>query len=49
MRELLLAYGATDTKETQQAWRICKAAIDNEPAWLKKFHEDPRVSYPYTF
>ena len=45
MRELLLEYGATNTKEMQQAWRISKAAIDNEPAWLKNFHEDPRVSY----
>ena len=45
MRELLLEYGATDTRELRQEWRICQAAIENEPAWLKKFHEDPRVSY----
>ena len=45
MRELLLAAGATNTTETQRDWIICKAAIDNEEDWLKKFHEDPRVSY----
>ena len=45
MRELLLEYGATNTREMQQDWRIHKAAIENDAAWLKKFHEDPRVSY----
>ena len=45
MRELLLDYGATNTKELKQDWRRCMAAYENEPAWLKKFHEDPRVSY----
>ena len=45
MRQLLLDYSATNTRELQQAWRTKKAAIENEPAWLKKFHEDARVSY----
>ena len=45
MRELLLEHGATNTRELQQDWRRTKAAIENEPVWLKKFHEDPRVSY----
>lgn len=45
MRELLLEYGATDTKKLRQDWRITQAAIENDEAWLKKFHEDPRVSY----
>ena len=42
MRELLLEYGATNTRELQQDWRRCKAAIDNDPVWLEKFHHDPR-------
>ena len=45
MRELLLEYGATNTREMQQDWRIHKAAVENDAAWLKKFHEDPRVNY----
>ena len=31
MRELLLEYGATNTRELQQDWRRCKAAIANDP------------------
>ena len=42
MRELLLEYGDTNTRELQQDWRRCKAAIENDPAWLEKFHHDPR-------
>ena len=42
MRELLLEYGATNTRELQQDWRRCKAAIENDPVWLEKFHHDPR-------
>ena len=42
MRELLLEYGATNTRELQQDWRRCKAAIENDPVWLEKFHDDPR-------
>ena len=42
MRELLLEYGDTNTRELQQAWRRCKAAIENDPVWLEKFHHDPR-------
>ena len=42
MRELLLVYGATNTRELQQDWRRCKAAIENDPVWLEKFHHDPR-------
>ena len=42
MRELLLEYGATNTRELQHDWRRCKAAIENDPVWLEKFHHDPR-------
>ena len=42
MRQLLLDYGATNTRELQQAWRTKKAAIENEPERLEKFHYDPR-------
>ena len=42
MRELLVEYGATNTRELQQDWRRCKAAIENDPVWLEKFHHDPR-------
>ena len=45
MRELLLEHGATNTKKLQQDWRRTQAANENDAAWLKKFHEDPRVSY----
>ena len=41
MRELL-EHGATNTKQLQQDWRRSKAAIENDPVWLKKFHHDPR-------
>ena len=42
MRQLLLDYGATNTRELQQAWRTKKAAIENEPQWLENFHHDLR-------
>ena len=42
MRELLLEYGATDTRRLWQDFRICKAAIENDPIWLANFHRDPR-------
>ena len=42
MRELLLEHGATNTRKLQQDWRICQAAIENDPAWLENFHRDPR-------
>ena len=40
MRELLLEYGATNTRELQQDWRRSKAAIENDAAWLEKYHGD---------
>ena len=42
MRELLLEHGTTNTRQLQQDWRRCKAAIENDPVWLKKFHHDLR-------
>ena len=45
MRDLLLEYGATNTKRCQQDWIIFKARMECEPIFLEKFHEDPRVSY----
>ena len=45
MRDLLLEYGATNTKRCQQDWIIFKARMECEPIFLKNFHEDPRVSY----
>ena len=42
MRELLLEHGATNTRQLQQDWRRSKAAIENDPVWLEKFHHDPR-------
>ena len=42
MRELLLEYGATDTRRLRQHFRICQAAIENDPIWLANFHHDPR-------
>ena len=45
MRKLLLEHGATNKRRLQQDWRIHWAAVENDPICLKKFHEDPRVSY----
>ena len=45
MRDLLLEYGATNTKRCQQDWIIFKARMECEPIILKILHEDPRVSY----
>ena len=45
IRQLLLDYGATNTKELQEDWRSTEAAIENEPQWLENFHHDPRVSF----
>ena len=45
MREPLLDHGTTNTRKLQQDYRRWQAAVENEPNWLKKFHEDPRVSY----
>ena len=42
MRELLLEYGAKNTKELQEKWIIRKSADENEPQWLEKFHHDTR-------
>ena len=42
MRELLLEYGATDTRRLRQDFRRCQAAIENDPVWLEKLHHDPR-------
>ena len=42
MRELLLEYGAKNTKALQERWIIRKAADENEPQWLENFHHDPR-------
>ncbi len=44
MSELLLGFGATNTRQLQQDWRGYKAAIENDPQWLENFHHDPRVS-----
>ena len=37
-----LEHGATNTRQLQQDWRRSKAAIENDPVWLEKFHHDPR-------
>ena len=42
MREMLLEHGATNTRQLQQDGRRSKPAIENDPVWLKKFHDDPR-------
>ena len=41
-----LEYGATNTSALQSRWRIRRAADENEPAWLDKFHHDPRCVGP---
>ena len=42
MRDLLLEYGATDTRELKELCIICKAAYENDPQRLENFHHDPR-------
>ena len=42
MRELLLEYGAKNTKALQERWIIRKAADEKEHQWLENFHHDPR-------
>ena len=45
MRDLLPEYGVTKTRKLQQDWRIRQVVIEHELTCLKKFHDDPRVSY----
>ena len=42
MRQLLLEYGATNTKALQERWMIRKAADEYEPQRQANFHDDPR-------
>ena len=42
MRDLLLEYGATDSKELKERYMICKTAYANDPQWLENYWEDPR-------
>ena len=42
MRDLLLAYGAKDSKALRERWKIRQAADANDPIWLANFHHDPR-------
>ena len=42
MRELLLDYGAKNSRALRERWRIRLAADANDPIWLANFHHDPR-------
>ena len=42
MRDLLLEYGARNSRALRERWRIRLAADANDPIWLANFHQDPR-------
>ena len=42
MRDLLLEYGAKNSRALRERWRIRLAADANDPVWLAIFHHDPR-------
>ena len=42
MRELLLEFGAKNSRALRERWRIRLAADANDPIWLANFHHDPR-------
>ena len=42
MRELLLDYGAKNSRALRERWRIRLAADANDPIWLANIHHDPR-------
>ena len=42
MRDLLLDYGAKNSRALRERWRIRLAADANDPIWLANFHHDPR-------
>ena len=43
MRNLLIAYGATETKEDKKAWKDRESYTRIEPAYLANFHRDDRM------
>ena len=42
MRQLLLEYGAVESKEDQKRWELREYSDMNEKAWLRIFHRDDR-------
>ena len=42
MRDLVLEYGARNSRALRERWRIRLAAGANDPIWLGNFHHDPR-------
>ena len=42
MRDMLLEYGARNSRALRERWRIRLAADANDPIWLANFHQDPR-------
>ena len=42
MRDLLLAYGAKNSRALRERWKIRLAADANDPIWLANFHHDQR-------
>ena len=42
MRQLLLEYGAVESKEDQKRWELREYSDMNEKAWLRNFHRDDR-------
>ena len=42
MRDLLLEFGARNSRALRERWRIRQAADANDPIWLANFHHDPR-------
>ena len=42
VRDLLLAYGAKNSRALRERWKIRLAADANDPIWLANFHHDPR-------
>ena len=45
MRQLLLDYGATNTRELDLYWKSKVSYYKHEKVWLRQFHEDPRGEF----
>ena len=43
MRDVLLSYGARETKEDRESWQRRRLVEKNEAAWLQNRHKDDRV------
>ena len=43
MRDVLLSYGARETKEDRESWQRRRLVEKNEAAWLQNRHKEDRV------